>query len=110
MLIVVRLMKQIYLVVVSVKMFDLIFREIEKSVKDLSSGVQNETSYSVEKRNFIKMAKSLSINLQPSGGDRETSTGNDSDVVDSDDDLVAFDLPEEKPFSKVCACGFGGIV
>ena len=73
----------------------------------MESGPSNaisETTFAVDKRNFVKMAETQQINLQPLDTDREHESSPISSVVndvDSDDDLVPYDMPEETPFSEV---------
>ena len=55
----------------------------------------------------MKMAQTQRIDLRPLGSDQESKLSDsineskDSEPDSDDDDLVPFDLPEEKPFSKV---------
>ena len=81
-----------------------LFQRNSKSKLENLSFSHSETSYGVDKNSFVKMAESQKINLHPTDGDKEPDSIPVIDLssdTDSDDDLVPYDMPEEKPFSKV---------
>lgn len=83
------------------------FRKIRDNLENLDVNYASEVDYGVDKSSFIKMAEIQRINLKPVDDEQESNNVNSSNQseasdLDSDDDnLVPFDLPEEKPFSQV---------